>query len=614
MDGIEDTAGVMETKDLEAARRATIQKPRVDYSGTGNLLVYLASGVDTLPAWWSKQRDRELRKFWKQCPHLAGAIYMLQAKLTSVPVRVEARDPSSDLHVRQAEQFTRILVEESQFGQGWVSCFGRFLQDLWCSDNGAFLEVIGDGPPDGPIVGPPLGLAHLDSIRCHRTSDPEYPVVYESMDGKLHKLHYTRVVYMSQMPSPDIEMKGVGFCAVSRASAIAQNLIDIARYKQEKLGSRPLRGVLLAKGIATSVVKNALSIANEQMDAEGLSRFARLPVIGDIPSDADMSLLNLASLPDGYDEREAVTLGMFAIALAFGVPPRWLWPATVVGATRADAMYQHVAGLGGGAGQILRAVTILLGGSERGARHMTGKFLPPHLRLVFDFQDDEEDRLKAEIRETRARTRERNLMTGVTNLRLERLKMLEDGEISEAQFEELELQSGRLPDGRTVLDLFYERDAATQSLLDIGIADPPVAAEYDPESVLEAAKEKLPEVHRYAAATNDPRRKRRALAAVAALEHLISICEERMRSDEPIPLRDVGQEERAEEKPKPPTGLQEGEPDEGEEEPLDKEVRRDPFGYKASPGMGAETGPFVSRGQRDYGPVSYTHLTLPTKA
>ena len=46
-----------------------------------------------------------------------------------------------------------------RFGNGWNSLMRKVAADLLSTDNGAFIEVLRDGPsPDSPFI----GLAHLD--------------------------------------------------------------------------------------------------------------------------------------------------------------------------------------------------------------------------------------------------------------------------------------------------------------------------------------------------------------------------------------------------------------------------------------------------------------------
>lgn len=389
-----------------------------------------------------------------------------------------------------------------------------------CTDNGAFWEIIGEGKKDGPIVGAAQGLACLDSFRCTRTGDVEFPVLYRGTGGSLSKLHRTRVAFASDMPSSRAEMRSIGFCALSRAVNVAQNLQDISIFKQEKLGSRPVRGILLGKGIRTSVVTGSLEVADEIMDNQGLARFARLPIIGDIATDADLSLLSLSGLPDGFDEETSTRLGMFAIALAFGVPIRWIWPAATSGATKADAMYQHIAGLGGGIGKVLSIITNLLGGDPRGSRHSAGKFLPPHLKLVFDFQDDEQDRMKADIRKVRTEARSKSLADGIINVRVAREQALESGDLTRAQFNQLELADGRLPSGEDIMTLFYSGDSQIKSFLDLGVPDALAVEDNDRDEILQGIKTKMSEVRDFLSSAGTRKAGQDARQALVALSKL----------------------------------------------------------------------------------------------
>jgi uncharacterized membrane-anchored protein YhcB (DUF1043 family) len=474
------------TKDVDAAIEHSVQ-PRAHaqvLTGHLGLLNYLSSSSYRIAPYWSPQRDSDLDAFWKESDPISAAMGMLSAKIVTIPVQVLPRNTRVAHHQKEAEEFTIRLNEESEYGRGWMEAVSKWLTDWWASDNGAFLEVIGDGKPDGPIEGPALGIAHMDSLRCQRTGDPEFPVLYLSPNGGYTAMHRSRVAFASDMPSSREELLGVGHCALSRSIQNAQTLIDIANYKLEKLGSRPLRGILQGRGISTDAILAALAVASEQMDSRGLNIYSQMPVLGNIPPDASLDMLDLAGLPDGYNEETTTRLGMFSLALAFGVPIRWIWPASVSGATKADAMYQHIAGLGGGLGRILRTLTLLLGGDARGLRHSVGKFLPPHLKLVFDFQDDEQDRNHAEIKSKRAANRNSNLESGVIDVRTAREQALGDGDITQGQFNKLELEDGRLPDGSPVTGLFHDTHEPFVTWLDLGIPNPLAVSANDPVDML----------------------------------------------------------------------------------------------------------------------------------
>jgi hypothetical protein len=507
---------------IEATIEPNVRDDPLEYGGVGvGLMYWMAQAGQIVAPWWSKTRDQQLRRFWKNSDHLASAFWMIGTKMASVPFQVLPRDNSIKGHVKQADYYNTLLQEEIQFGAGWSEFWTPFYIDLWTMDNGAFAEVMGDGEPDGPIEGPVLGLRHLDSWRCSRTSNPLYPVVYQTTAGAKHKLHHSRVLSVAQQPSPSEEMYGVGHSWTTRAINIAQELVDITVYKQEKLGSRPPRQLLIGRGISTKEMSGALRLANEDMDNQGLTRFSKTALIGSKNPDIALDKVDLAGVPDGFDERTSIELGMYLIALAGGFPPRWLWPATSTGATKADAMYQHIAGTGGGASWHIQMMTRLLGGSPLGIKHSRGKVLPPFLKIVFDYQDDEQDRAQSEIRKTRASTRKENLAAGTMTVRIAREEMVTNGEIDLSQFREMELEDGRLPDGESVITLFVSDDPAYQELLDLEVEEPLLTIANDPEEMLVSIE--LAAIEAMYIATNSPNKPlatkaNNALAALSLLK------------------------------------------------------------------------------------------------
>lgn len=480
-------------------------------SGGYAILRWLGDANSIVPPWWSKERDLRLRSFWKSGDHIAGAVYSVTTRIETLPFQILPKDESIRSHVRQADQVETMLQQYSDFGQGWQQCMSKFIQDYLTLDNGAFLEVIGAGQPDGPIQGLPVGIAHLDSWRCTRTSDPEFPVIFQDVDGKRYKFHYSRVIYRSQLPSPDRQMYGVGFCAVSRAIYNAQNLIDMAVYKQEKMGSRPPRQMLVGSNISAQKILEAFVLANTQMDNQGLGRFSKTVVIGRGDGDAKVDQIDLAGVPDGFDEETATTLAMFSIALAFGVDARELWPASSSGATKADAMVQHLKARGKGLGEIQKMIT----------QEINHKVLPPHLEIYFDAQDDEEDQVQTEIQDKRADTRSKNLNAGTITIRVARLQMLENGEISQEQFEDMELEDGRLEDGTNILALFQTPDSDMQMLLALpGIADPLDLEANDAATMEQLITKRVKFLQNRLFVAPNGRMKQMAQMAIAALDAL----------------------------------------------------------------------------------------------
>ena len=503
------------TQAIEQSVSLTIQDKKPDIGGglaNISLVSMLSRASYSLPPWWSKARDMKMAKFWKTSDHLSGAVYSMQSKMTAIPNKVIAKDPSNKAHVKQAEMLTDILNNGSEWGDGWVSFYGKFVEDLITQDNGAFAEVIGEGPKTGAIVGRPISVAHLDSARCTRTGHPIYPVIYQSTDNKRYKLHYTRVMLASQMASPRKEMNSVGFCSVSRCVNVTQTLIDILVYKQEKLGSRPHRQLIITKGgLDPDDIRNAFSLAEAGMDSQGLSRYSKVIVGGSssLP-ESGVEVIELSQMPDGFDEQTSITLGMATIALAFGVDARDLFPAMSAGSTRADALLQHLKQRGKGPGQILQITE----------RQFDYKFLPPHLDFIFDFQDDAQDRQEAEIREIRANKRVQDKSTEAVNERTMHEQMVEDGDVSRSQFERLELDSGRLPGGTSVLTLFYSKKPEISQYLKMGVKNPLDVYNNSVDGILSAIVDNRAKVMEALANTASPNKRWYAMQAEAALDYL----------------------------------------------------------------------------------------------
>lgn len=456
------------TQELDRIQENTVQlRGKREDSAKRSLFAIVRGGTQTglyIPPWWSPSRDHELRKFWKRSDHLAGAVYTMEARMTAITKKVVPLDPSNRIHLMQAELMSELLDQTPEYGEGWTTFYTKFIEELLTQDNGVFVEIIGDGPKDGPIIGMPMSVSILDSSRCQRTGNVKYPVVFYDEDGESHKIHRSRIMFTSQMPSPDYTMLGVGFCACSRVINVAQTLVDILIYKQEKLGSRPHEDLLLTSGgLDPHDVADAFEQAESIMDSQGLSRYSKVVLTGSSTiMEADIKKIELNQMPAGFDEYNSTTLGIAAIALGFGVDARELFPALGGGATRADAMLSHLKQRGKSPGQII----------DLTEKMFNQKFLPPHLKLTFDFQDDAQDRQSAEIGKIRQERWNYAVNNGSLNTRIIREQMLQAGDLDRSQFERLELEDGRLPDGTDILSLFYSEEKNVRNYLSMNVADP----------------------------------------------------------------------------------------------------------------------------------------------
>ena len=443
---------------IESAVASTVQdevsKEPIEGGGATtpmSLLFMLGTASATVPVWWSRARDIYLRKLVDKSDHLSGALYNLSIKLRTIPLNIVAKNESIKPHVKLAEVYEQEIQTLSDFGNGFDSLFSKWIDDYHTQDNGAFLEIIGNGRKDEAIRGKVIAVAHLDSACCTRTGNAKYPVIYTDPDsGKSYKLHRTRVAFTSQRPSPKKGMYGVGHCSVSNVLNSVQSLIDNHIYKQERVGSRPTEAfIITGGGLDPDDIKTAIALQRAQDDNSQLARYGRAVIAGSRNiQDPKFMIEHLTEMPEWFDERESTIISMAVIAMGFGMDARELFPAMETGATKADAIISHIKQRGKGPGHILSVMENIL----------NVYVLPSFLKAEFDYQDDSEDRQRAEIRNVRAQGRERDLQSGVINKRVTRQQMLHEGEITSSQFEDLELEDGRLPNGVDVTTLFESDD------------------------------------------------------------------------------------------------------------------------------------------------------------
>ncbi len=365
-----------------------------------SMMVALAQVADDLPPWsiYPLQRDLMLRKFYRESEGaLASAIYTMQSKLRSLPYKVKAPGPRTQKHFSD-------LLGYSDFGAGFHNLIGKIGTDLYTQDNGWFLELIGAGPAYRPLRGPVLQIAHLDSAQCWRTFDPDYPVIYTNpYTGQYHWLHKSRVIFGSSFTQSDELGRNIGFCGVSRALRYAQIARDIAIYKHEKISGRFKRAIGWGQGFTTKSFKDAIGQHDEEQDTIGYTRYQDIPFVFSPRDQAKLELLDLASLPDGFDAHDEMTQWVYLLAFAFGCDPREFWPATTAGATKADATIQHIKSQNKGFAEDIKAIEEAIN---------WGVF-PEGTTLEFDAKDDEEDQRVATLHGTHI-TNVNNMIKGGT--------------------------------------------------------------------------------------------------------------------------------------------------------------------------------------------------------
>jgi hypothetical protein len=499
----------------ELAKDVPFERPFTDYASFGlTSLLWMAAANDDEPYHWSPARDQWLRQFWSKIDITKIAVNTFVQKAVTIPISIHPHDRNITAHVQDAKFMEDSLKVNSGLKKGFKRELKRFILDYLTQDNGAFMLVMGAGPANGPVVGPASGIMHLDANRCIRTGNPEFPVKYLHTDGKTYMMHYTRIIFMSNLPSAEVELNEVGYCPVTCSLMASKEIRDVYTLSSEKMGSRPQRRILYAKkGATIDQLIGAVQKADEKMNNEGLTRFAKTLLLAPklAAQELELGTLDLASLHDGFDRHDVTLIDITIVAAAFGLTLFDLAvSAGMAGQTRANAEVQEKKGRGKGVGEFMETLTA----------EFDQKYLPDHLYSSFDNQDDSQDEQQSNIWNVRSQARERDMTSGATTVRVERMRMLRNSEITQEEFEDMELLDGRLPDGNALASLFFTGDVT--ELLNLGVTDPTDIAANDPLAMQSIIKLSLIKGWQMIDGSTNGRLIRKVRWAIAALTDLQS--------------------------------------------------------------------------------------------
>lgn len=424
--------------------------------GLSNFLGWMVETNKTLPVYWTPKRDVQLRANVISNNFLASAVYTVMLLLYGIKFGVRAKDTSVEKHLQLAEIYNTLLVKSFASQD-----FENFLHDLLICDNGGFLFIDGDEPTHRPLSTIPTGLRHLDSNLCQRTGNKEYPVIYWTTNANGERialrLHETRIFALSQMPSSHKRMNGVGFSFVSRAFNLAETLFDVQTYESEVLGTRSAEEVIYATGAKSDDLETAFKAADISSDNAGLTRVGKRVFMGFRDPNSQIGKLLLKNLPENFNKRDYVEITLTLFAIAAGVSANAFYDSVKSGSTRASAQISDVVNQRKLPSWYINKIV----------NSFAEKFLPDSLKLVLPEEDKDTDGTLARIKANLALARDKNIGNGVSNIRVEREKQFENGEISKSQFEKLELENGRLPNGLPIQALFLSQERGLSELLNI---------------------------------------------------------------------------------------------------------------------------------------------------
>lgn len=260
----------------------------------------------------TRERDRLLSLTTQIEGMWASAVFKALSKQAALGFRIEDSDDSKR-RVKAAQDL--ILSFDGQYVKG----VQRGLQDYLTTDNGQFVEVVWSRSSGGALV-KPVGLYHLDSLRCYRTGDPEKPVMYNDYRGGWHLLRDQEVLMLTDMPSARVEMRGYGLCAASRAWNAILKLAAVEMYFQEKVtGTRNL-AIHIVNGITDKQLREALSSSQVAANEKGYVLYKGSTILTSMKEEAPTVVtIPLAEIPDGFEVVEERKYARTVYAHSIGI-------------------------------------------------------------------------------------------------------------------------------------------------------------------------------------------------------------------------------------------------------------------------------------------------------
>jgi hypothetical protein len=298
-----------------ALANSVVSFPPKESVGPGPLVFDVVRGP-LLPPRGTKERDRILRVFDQNdfASNWQGATSGILKKASQT--RIQFSGPPSKV------QYYQDLVGTAHFGHGWEYLVKLGGRDYLTQSYGWIMEIAGPGDPSEPLIEAPTGINHLDAGRCYVTGNPTYPILYYSLwDGKLHKMHASRVYMIVDDPNPDERYFGIGRCALERAIAIAQREVRMGQYIDSLLDDRPQPGILSLTGVAENnwTQKVAQYMTQQQNDERPV--FGRTIVLTSLDPNAAVKaeVIPFAQTPEKFDWIKYMDADLSNYALAIGV-------------------------------------------------------------------------------------------------------------------------------------------------------------------------------------------------------------------------------------------------------------------------------------------------------
>ena len=217
----------------------------------------------------------------------------------------------------------------ADFGAGWTN-FVQQGVDYLRQDRGWIWEAIYPGDPTSDPIGPLMGIAHVDSLKCRPTGDPIFPMLYFDKHGQKHLLRYTHVRQLVDMPDGDERRPGYGDCATSRAVSIIHREILGGRYVEAALDDKPPPGFMRMQGITKNERERAFLEYRKEQNFDERPEWGRIIFFHGMDKDTPVEIESIAfsEAPEKFDFKTYTEVDANALALAFGIDVQEIWQLT----------------------------------------------------------------------------------------------------------------------------------------------------------------------------------------------------------------------------------------------------------------------------------------------
>ena len=413
-----------------AALGQSVIEPREDVQRSSSdafSLFLIGPSTDGFTKWGvnTQLRDRQLRDFITEEHFFASALGIVGARNAALTWEITGDEASAEAGAE--------MLNDANHGEGWESFIVEITNDLSTQDKGAFVEFVrAQNSPESPVI----GVNALDAQRCFLTGNPFTPVIYEDRKGGMHKMPWYTVVHLLEMPTSKTPSDGgyffrLQYCALTRVLSAAQIMKSVTQYKSEKVGGRFMRAIHLLSGVDAGAVQDAIARENISADNAGAMRYMAPAMVGNVDPQAKVGheTIELASLPDGFNEKETLEAYITLLAMGFSTDYQEFAPlASSNLGTSTQSEVLHKKSRGKGVGLFKKLMERLL--NLRGA-------LPSNVTFEFVEQDIEAEKEIAETEKIRAETRKIRLDSGEIDVPAAQQGALDDGDLSIEEFEAL---------------------------------------------------------------------------------------------------------------------------------------------------------------------------------